>query len=411
MKNVVMIHLESLNMSLLNGNREIFPNIWNAINNGKFYNNYWSNATSTIMAISDVMFGSIKNTEMSESLEHFRIQNLEKSIPFELKKRGMDCQCIMYPKYEWVYDSINTEKIFGKKVNVSQFSSLQDFNNAIKQAINEMDGQLLYVFNWSSVCFNNQNGVRESNWKEFYKRIYGRIDDTVGGVINELIHSNKMKDTLLILFGDHGDEFYTYGEKNGFSHAIEPYPRLLHTPLVICEADKGNGVDDKLVCSEDLMKIIYSYLGYKCEETNRAYVFARNLFPMQKSKNLNKAFAVTDGQYLLMVSRKGLEMYCCMFENQSVYNLLNCFCLHKNNKIELINCKSNHYRRNIGDQKNTIISEYSKLFVFLKKEIKRMGRKGYLGNNTDIDYWTKKIHYTNCSVGKRICRQLLKKWR
>lgn len=38
---------------------------------------------------------------------------------------------------------------------------------------------------------------------------------------------------MIIAFGDHGDDFWGHGFNGGYTHGIEPYTPLVHTPAFI----------------------------------------------------------------------------------------------------------------------------------------------------------------------------------
>jgi arylsulfatase A-like enzyme len=66
--------------------------------------------------------------------------------------------------------------------------------------------------------------------------------------------------TLVVIFGDHGDEFYEHG---GTGHARTLYNEIIHVPLVFrwpSEIPKGRCFD-ALVSQVDIMPTIFDYLG------------------------------------------------------------------------------------------------------------------------------------------------------
>lgn len=66
--------------------------------------------------------------------------------------------------------------------------------------------------------------------------------------------------TLVVIFGDHGDEFYEHGKT---AHAHTLYNELIHIPLVLrwpSGIPKGRHID-ALVSQVDIMPTIFDYLG------------------------------------------------------------------------------------------------------------------------------------------------------
>ena len=64
MKNLMMIHLESLNYQLFMSFPEIFKEIHKIKNEGVLYNHYFSTATSTLMVLGDIFYGRKEQYEV-----------------------------------------------------------------------------------------------------------------------------------------------------------------------------------------------------------------------------------------------------------------------------------------------------------------------------------------------------------
>jgi hypothetical protein len=94
-----------------------------------------------------------------------------------------------------------------------------------------------------------------------------------------------------------------------------------------------------LVSSADCKAIILAEMGLAAQYPEKhGVVFSQNHFIHQSlSVSLNKAFAVYDGRYLLMVSRLGLEMYDCRVDRGNYNNLLSFFRIAHNGMLEASN--------------------------------------------------------------------------
>jgi membrane-anchored protein YejM (alkaline phosphatase superfamily) len=71
--------------------------------------------------------------------------------------------------------------------------------------------------------------------------------------------------TLVVIFGDHGDEFYEHGS-TGHAHTL--YNELIHIPLILrwpSEIPKGRCID-ALVSQVDIMPTILDYLGIQHQQ-------------------------------------------------------------------------------------------------------------------------------------------------
>ena len=60
MRNIVLIHLESLNYMHYQMNKELFPTLQKWEERSLSFSKYFSTATSTMMVLSDLAFGGIQ---------------------------------------------------------------------------------------------------------------------------------------------------------------------------------------------------------------------------------------------------------------------------------------------------------------------------------------------------------------
>lgn len=393
MKNLVVIHLESLNSAFLYQNSDVFPNIMKLKEKSMFFSNYYSTATSTIMTMTDLMYEDSKCSEKSTDLMHFEIASQSNAWIEELGMDFKEKQVYIYPFLDWKYDWMNIRKIMGKTAKVEQKKKYQAFQDSISEGIQNLNGGFMYIFDWSSVYMKGDCERKYNSWKEFYFMQYAQIDKTLGFVYEQLEKYDKLDETLILAFGDHGDDMYTYGKNKGFTHAIAPYPNIIKTPLMIYQHGKSAGINKELICTFDVGKILKNICAEKQMDIHREYVFSRNLFPLQKSPVLEKSYSVTDGEYLLLVSSKGLEMYICQFMSQSNFNLLNWFLLKRDGNIEIQQNESMHFKRMIYDQKEEIETSFYKLRKALYSEMKQMVNRGLLEDN--IKWWFTKIYYNS----------------
>jgi arylsulfatase A-like enzyme len=96
----------------------------------------------------------------------------------------------------------------------------------------------LYIWNLSShLCY--QDGYKAAGDNSFvrWQRGYESMDNTVGDILRLLMNHKLMESTTLVIFGDHGDDFWNHGLYGGFAHGIEPYTSLIHTPAFIYDSN------------------------------------------------------------------------------------------------------------------------------------------------------------------------------
>jgi membrane-anchored protein YejM (alkaline phosphatase superfamily) len=391
MKNIVLIHLESLNDAFYLLDNKLFPNLKKLEEKSAFFSNYWSTATSTIMSACDLMYGNGECSEMSVNLEKFNINENYKSWIHSPEYKFKNINVIIYPKFDWVYDKINFRKIFGNDSEIYYENKYEKFCNNISEKLKQMDGDFLYVYDWESVNMKNQSEIRNDSWKQYHIEQFKHIDNTVGFIIDEINRLNKAKDTLIIAFGDHGDEVYTYGKNNGFTHAIPPYPDIIRTPVFIFKYGMTQQNVSQLVCNYDISRIVDALWSEKKVCIDRDYIFSRNLFPLQNSESLNKGYSVVDGDYLLLITSKGYELYNCCFLSMEKFNLLNWYKLKKDGRLQIKKIERMHFERLIYDQTEEIEEAFYKLRKILYYEIVILVDKNLL--NKEIKKWFYKINY------------------
>ncbi|MFC1677128.1 sulfatase [Planctomycetota bacterium] len=113
------------------------------------------------------------------------------------------------------------------------------------------------------------------------------------GYIAELLEKFKeleiLDDTLVVVFGDHGDEFYEHGS-TGHGHSL--YKELIHIPLIFSwpTTIPQNKQIDAIVSQIDVMPTVLDYLGIKYDGFMQGDSL-RPLIESQKEKLHNTVYA------------------------------------------------------------------------------------------------------------------------
>ncbi|MBU0753931.1 MAG: sulfatase-like hydrolase/transferase, partial [Planctomycetes bacterium] len=90
------------------------------------------------------------------------------------------------------------------------------------------------------------------------------VDESIGRLVEELEQRGLMEKTLLVITGDHGDEFFEHNEK-GHGHSL--YQELLHVPLLIHSPVLGGGFRvPQPVALIDVAPTILDFLGIPLPE-------------------------------------------------------------------------------------------------------------------------------------------------
>ena len=188
------------------------------------------------------------------------------------------------------------------------------------------------------------------------------IEDLIGGacavtdallreVLDILRRRGLLEDTIIIAYGDHGDDHWTHGFKNGLLHGLEPFTPLVHTPLVISGTDVPAGTDNRLASTVDLAPTCLQLLGLSGMASQytagnsllgaqlRSVAFSQNFTANQPDAphlDVRRCFAAFDRTHVLMVSSRGLELYGHKLDPGNHSNLLHHFELTDEGSLSLL---------------------------------------------------------------------------
>ncbi len=174
-------------------------------------------------------------------------------------------------------------------------------------------------------------------------------DHALGSLLEILARKDLMDDTTIIIFGDHGDDYWTHGFKGGLVHGMEPYTHLIHAPLLIRDASLPAGKDNRLTSTVDLMPTIlellglpsglpFAHSGQSFLHGEREHAFCQNFTAIQPDAShldVRQSFSVSDRSYTLLVSSRGLELFNHRQDPTNHCNLLHFFDLNQEGKLVL----------------------------------------------------------------------------
>jgi len=331
-KNLLLLHLESLNMLNYKMNQDFFPNVRELEKQCKVFDNYYSTATSTLMVIGDLLYGGMKLYEGCDSLSDIPKEYCYSSSLFDdLKEQGYYVGIFIYPD-GGDRESAEVRHIAGFKNQMKLIREYSKYVNAFDRIMDCQPFALMacnYISNLSYASYVDMSnyGLNIDYWEAGYRC----MDRCCGHLLELLKNKDLMDNTVIVLYGDHGDDYWGHGMHNGLAHAIEPNNLLIHTPLIIWDGIHREGPEheQRLIQTSDLREIIMMLVDSKPIEDliNRQYVISRNEYAAQplRAESFNKAYSVTEGRYLLMVSSKGLEMYDTKMDPACQNNILRFF--------------------------------------------------------------------------------------
>ncbi len=348
MKNLILMHLESLNKLNYRMNAGRFSFLHRFEQGCVSYPHYYSTATSTLMVLSDLQYGSMLLFEACKSLGDVP-ENLskEKSLFDELIDAGYMTRVLVYPSSG---DISGAEKrhFLGQNVTAEEIHDYDNYLLEIDKTITEDKFALHIVPTISNVAENQVVDVSREDELTNLDEGYNVLNRICEHVIRKLEELDRLDDTVIVFYGDHGDDFWGHGLHGGLTHAIEPNNLLISTPMFIWKGkDTVPELKDEVIQTSDLRVLINNLLRGKEYSSTRKYAFSRNEYAGQevRKETFNKGYAVVDKRYLLLVTAQGLEMYDIVLDPACMTNLLAFF--KYENKVLSFNLKKSECRYHI----------------------------------------------------------------
>lgn len=380
MKNLIIFHMESVSDIIFKMNKDCFPNINRLQRYFEYYPNYYSTATSTVMVLTDLFFGDMSLFEESCYLEDiYTVKSSQKSLFEYLNDNG-------YCTHAFYYSGFKEER--NKKINnvINKTGTMwygdeeKDFLLCLDNYVSSEKAFALFIEeNVSHVTYSGHRINREDKPAiNYYIERYQALDKTIGQVFECIKRNELWNKTIILLYGDHGDEYWFHGFHEGYTHAIEPFTSLTHCPLFIFDGKNEGTINNQLVATTDIYNIVLSRLGIRNIKSDRKYVISRNLFVNQKRKEeiFVKGYSITDGNYTLLITKKGMSMYENLMDPYNQNNVLDFFDLLRNNKLkynrQFDKMISSHYKKvMIKAERDEIEKQYYRLREILLQYIKK----------------------------------------
>ena len=373
-KNLVILHLESVSNTILWQYRVELATVWRLMQESRCFSRFQAAATSTAMAMAyagwgDGGFFDFKTTfsqnPTQEQMYHYSRQMLPM---WSLLQDGFG-----YKYAEYILNPLlrnNQPNPWG-----CQFPEMSGMLAETNRFLDEMkaSGQpfALYFSNAvSHMAFDDGVKYSAQTFSDRFRAGYRSFDQSINQLLGFLAEKGLWENTLIVGYGDHGDELWSHGLNKGYCHAFAPYASLTWTPLFIYDNGRDAGVTDRLMSAIDFKETVFRTLlpdadipdidfswgkfprlgqsdfpGMNVMERQRDFAFAQNLYAMQleyadPEKGLAKGYAVTDGVYRLVAvsggrrpKEGGMEFYCDRVDPTNSRNLLDFFRLDHNGDI------------------------------------------------------------------------------
>lgn len=196
----------------------------------------------------------------------------------------------------------------------NQAITLKEFNNLYK---------IEYDNYWDT--FKDMDSEDRKNYSHaFYAASIYELDQELQSFFDYLSAKDLLKNTIIIITSDHGDEFFEHGRH---SHGTTLFTEVIHVPLIIYIPRAKPQVIDKLGGSVDIMPSLLSLLGIKVpERVSGINLFSdnENPFVIAQYINGNKESIITKDWQLIVNggdNKKNNELYDLKKDYEEKYNI------------------------------------------------------------------------------------------
>lgn len=334
-KNLLFIHLESISWQTLNAFPESFPNLLRIMPSTRRFRSYFSSATSTQMVMASLLHGNSFELDAAPGLARPAANN--PSLFSILESRGYRTEFLCVSAFSIGPMMPLLANSLPPVWTTSDFAELlAKFETAIAQGP-------FAIYVWNLVTHIGHAIALESFSDSIDDLVSGACavaDRIVGALFDLLERHGVLDETVVVLFGDHGDDFWTHGFKRGVTHGAEPYSHVTHAPLLIRDPALPAMDDYRMASTVDLaptcldLAKVPAALPFSESGTSLAFggehavCFSQNFTanqPDAPERDVRKAFCVYDNSYALLVSTRGLELFNHKLDPTNHCNLLHLF--------------------------------------------------------------------------------------
>jgi len=351
MRNILLIHLESLNYAVYQANKRLFPTLQRWEQKSISFSNYFSTATSTMMVFSDLAYGGMLQNEPCNSLtDGLQKYCYDASLFDDLQKAGYQVKMLGYPLTNCEDVEKSNERHFvGYGMKLEEIGPYTCYLKSLENAITVEKPFAVWACNYINnvSCYSYIEDIPLETGLDMWKTGYTYMDNCVNDLLKILEEKDLVENTTIIFYGDHGDDLFSHGRHRGLTHAIEPYAWLIHTPFWIYDSRFVSEEINSLIDTTDIRSIVKELLCLpdKVEEKQkvdnlnlpfREYSLSRNVYAGQKVRegSFHKGYSLTDGDFLLLAGDEGMELYHIGMDAPCQHNLLDYF-IYQNNTLTL----------------------------------------------------------------------------
>jgi hypothetical protein len=340
MKNLVILHLESISRQRLAAFATALPHTTRLLGEALVFDNFFASATSTLMVVGYLFHGNDFEYDTASAFEGMLPEVNNPNLFCILRDRGYNADLLCLNGFQHVRPiqlrswAGGLPPVWGTSDFPALLARFDALTDAAPFAIYVWD--LITHIEHSLALAPHANGLTDQ-----LRRACAVADDAVGEMRAILERKGLLENTTIVLYGDHGDDAWTHGFKGGMIHGTEPYTNIIWTPLAIRDRALAPGVVDHLASTIDIAPTCLSLLdvdvslSFPCSGTDLLhrpgdFAFSQNFTanqPDNPANGITKAFCVTDRTHALLASSRGLEMYAHRLDPGNQCNLLHFFAL------------------------------------------------------------------------------------
>jgi len=151
---------------------------------------------------------------------------------------------------------------------------------------------------WRKAAVNAPEKVTDAEHEELrrnYRLEVEYLDREIGSFLDALEARGELEDTIVIVVGDHGDEFMEHGR---YGHGNLPYDELTHVPLLVrfpdwADVDQPIEVDN-LVRTVDILPTMLDLADADISESMRERMVGESLLPVIEGAEPSYDVVVTE---------------------------------------------------------------------------------------------------------------------
>lgn len=338
MKNLVVLHLESITRQRLVTFSSAFPNVRRLMDGALVFDNFFSSSTSTLMVVTYLFHGNDFEFDTATEFEGMRPAGNNPHLFSVLQRHGYRSNLVCLNAFH----AARPTRLAAWGDDLPPVWGTNDFPTLFAQFDLLTDTTPFAIYVWDLITHIEHSlalAPYAAGLTDQIERACRVADDAVGVLVETLARKNLLDDTTILVYGDHGDDYWTHGFKGGMVHAIEPYTNVTWAPLAIRDRSLTAGCSAALAGTIDLAPTCLALLGIdepmrfaasgvNLLEQEHEIVHAQNFTANQPDRadwRIPKAFSATDHAYNLVVSSRGLEMYAYRLDPGNHCNLLQFF--------------------------------------------------------------------------------------